>query len=98
MRRLPVLLMILAVPARAQVYGAPQRAHPPRPAPVGSAPYPDPGRGGDPSGGYQPAYGGGGCSNCGSFAGNYYGSNLAARPPAPPLRLQGQWRNGQWYY
>lgn len=39
----------------------------------------------------------GGCYGC-SYTGDYYGSNGAARRPAPPLRLQGQWRNGRWYY
>jgi hypothetical protein len=39
----------------------------------------------------------GGCYGC-SYSGDYYGSNAAARRPAPPLRLQGQWRNGWWYY
>lgn len=43
----------------------------------------------------QPAYGG--CYGC-SYAGDYIGSNVSRRGPAPPLRLQGQWRNGWWYY
>ncbi len=57
------------------------------------------------AGGYAPQQGyaspgrsnAGGCYGC-SYSGDYYGGNLGARRPAPPLRLQGQWRNGQWYY
>ncbi len=43
------------------------------------------------------AQGYGGCYGC-SYSGEYSGSNAGARRPAPPLRLQGQWRNGWWYY
>ncbi len=38
-----------------------------------------------------------GCYGC-SYSGDYHGSNVTGRRPAPPLRLQGQWRNGWWYY
>lgn len=46
-----------------------------------------------PQGGQQ-SYGG--CYGC-SYMGDYAG-NAPIRRPAPPLRLQGQWRNGWWYY
>jgi hypothetical protein len=38
----------------------------------------------------------GGCYGC-SYMGDYRPSP-GHRRPAPPLRLQGQWRNGWWYY
>ncbi|MGJ0507131.1 MAG: hypothetical protein ACR652_08330 [Methylocystis sp.] len=49
---------------------------------------------GGPQGGAQQAYGG--CYGC-SYMGDYHPSP-GPRRPAPPLRLQGQWRNGWWYY
>jgi hypothetical protein len=43
----------------------------------------------------------GGCYGC-SYSGDYFGSGAGpsapVRRPAPPLRIQGQWRNGWWYY
>jgi|APDOM4702015073_1054812.scaffolds.fasta_scaffold382395_1 hypothetical protein len=47
-----------------------------------------------PQGAAQQAYGG--CYGC-SYMGDYRPSP-GPRRPAPPLRLQGQWRNGWWYY
>ncbi len=44
--------------------------------------------------GGQQSYGG--CAGC-SYVGDYR-PNPGPRRPAPPLRLQGQWRNGWWYY
>lgn len=55
---------------------------------------PPPPQQGYPGYGQQPY---GGCYGC-SYSGDYYANNGGARRPAPPLRLQGQWRNGWWYY
>lgn len=64
-------------------------------------PYGGMGVGGGYGGGANGSYGGygsgAGCYGC-SYSGNYYGSNVTARRPAPPPRIQGQWRNGWWYY
>jgi hypothetical protein len=55
---------------------------------------------------YPPAYGAAGAGQWGGqaaygYGGTYMGDYQQApgpRRPAPPLRLQGQWRNGLWYY
>jgi hypothetical protein len=47
-----------------------------------------------PQDGVQQSYGG--CYGC-SYVGDYR-PNPGPPRPAPPLRLQGQWRNGWWYY
>lgn len=71
------------------------------------------GYGGYPGGGYGAGYGGGaagqgangtngygyGCIGC-SYIGDYNpnAGNPPVKPMAPPKRIQGEWRNGQWYY
>lgn len=65
--------------------GDPDGPRPPRPPGPPGPPVPiDPGWGG-------------GCIGCG-YSGNYYGGNVTAPRPAPPKRLQGESRNGVWYY
>ncbi|WP_424361014.1 hypothetical protein [Methylocystis parvus] len=94
MRALAALLFAFSFPAQAQTY-APVRPPSVPTGPAAPSPYAPP-YPGVPSPG--PAQGGyGGCYGC-SYVGDYYGSNVPARRPAPPLRLQGQWRNGWWYY
>jgi len=78
--------------ALAQSPGAPPPFMPPSPQtpPAPAAPYP---------GAAQQGYGG--CYGC-SYSGDYFGSGYGYAPPvrrpAPPPRIQGQWRNGLWYY
>jgi hypothetical protein len=96
----PVVALCLAFApfaALAQGYGPP-----PSPAPLPpQAPESPPPGAGDPALGFGPQQGYGGCNGC-SYSGDYFGSGFgppaAPRRPAPPLRLQGQWRNGRWYY
>lgn len=93
MPRLFTILVLLSFSSLAQAQGMPPAppmwgGYPPRPS------QPPPPQQGDFGAGQQ---GYGGCYGC-SYTGDYYGSNVTARRPAPPLRLQGQWRNGWWYY
>lgn len=67
------------------------------------------GYGGYPAGGYGAGAGGQGangangsaygCIGC-SYIGDYNpnAGNPPVKPMAPPKRIQGEWRNGQWYY
>ncbi|BDV35867.1 hypothetical protein [Methylocystis iwaonis] len=48
-----------------------------------------------PGGGHGRGYGCYGCAYVGDYDPN--GGNVTL-PVAPPKRIQGQWRNGQWYY
>jgi hypothetical protein len=83
MRRVAILLLALA-PAVVQAQGA---APPPAFADPGAPPQP----------------GAGGCYGC-SYSGDRWGGGWGYPPaptfrrPAPPPRIQGQWRNGWWYY
>jgi len=96
MRALLAVLILLPCAALAQPYGQPPGAPPAAPSPIAPAPnYPVYPPGGPSPGAGQQGYGG--CFGC-SYTGEYYGSNASVRRPAPPLRLQGQWRNGWWYY
>ncbi len=69
--------------------------------PLGTAPGQWAGQGAGQATGYgaqaYSAQGYGGCNGC-SYSGDYYGPTVRARRPAPALRLQGEWRNGWWYY
>lgn len=93
MRPLIALLFALPVAAQAQSYAPAPPSAPP--GPVAPSPYVPPYPGGAAPGAVQQGYGG--CYGC-SYVGDYNAGNVAARRPAPPLRLQGQWRNGWWYY
>jgi hypothetical protein len=87
---LAVMLALFAHPLHAQtIYATPQPYGPGLPA-------------GDqwtgqmtPQGAAQQPYGG--CYGC-SYVGDWRPHSGTARRPAPPPRLQGQWRNGWWYY
>ncbi len=75
--------------------------------------YPGGGYGAGYGGGYGAGYGAGaggqgangangsayGCIGC-SYIGDYNpnAGNPPVKPMAPPKRIQGEWRNGQWYY
>ncbi len=87
---LAAMLALLPVSLRAQpIYATPQ--------PYGGGFQSGGPWGGGPGGSQvaaQPNYGG--CYGC-SYVGDYR-PNPGPRRPAPPLRLQGQWRNGWWYY
>jgi hypothetical protein len=87
---LAVMLALFPLSLHAQtIYG------PPQPYGGGFQPGGQWGGGpGGPQGPGQPAYGG--CYGC-SYVGDWR-PTPGARRPAPPLRLQGQWRNGWWYY
>lgn len=79
-------------PAPASPYVAPSPYMPPSPqmAPQPDAPF---------SGTAQQGFGGCyGCSYSGDYSGWGYGYAPPVRRPAPPPRIQGQWRNGLWYY
>lgn len=83
--------VLLAMAARADESGAWRVVPPVPPGPGGRPPFP-------PSPPSPPGFPGyGGCIGC-SYSGDYYGGGAGVRRPAPPLRLQGQWRNGWWYY
>lgn len=90
-------LAVLPALALAQAPGAPPMPAAPQ-TPPSPQMTPQPGFA-DPSAG-APGYGGcNGCSYSGDYFGSgYYGPPPPARRPKPPLRLQGQWRNGVWYY
>jgi hypothetical protein len=92
-------LLLLAGSAQADDFGGGPGWPPPSGEPPGAYYRPPaPPRPPGPPNGWPPGgQGFGGCFGCG-YAGDYYGSNVTARRPAPPLRLQGQWRNGWWYY
>lgn len=92
MRALAVLLFAFPHAAEAQSYAPPPSA---AIGPFEPSPYVPPYPGGPSPGSGQRGYGG--CYGCGNV-GAYYGGDFATRRPAPPLRLQGQWRNGWWYY
>lgn len=101
-RRIAITLLTLtSAAAQAQEYGGFPRPLPPGLSPSGYArPYPPPPPYGPPQP-YGPGFPGGGqgygCLGC-SYVGDYYGGNVTVPRPAPPLRIQGQWRNGWWYY
>lgn len=81
----------------ASPYSAPSPYMPPSPqmAPQPGAPLSGAGGPGAAQQGYGGCYG---CSYSGDYFGSGYGYAPPVRRPAPPPRIQGQWRNGLWYY